>query len=199
MSENMNLTPMEMCYYGTGKLNLNAVAAQIVWMEEQGYLKITDTQLTKAADLPEDAGAFNRVLFNGLFYKTDSLPYDNVYAVVGRAIEESIRYLEFGAYHKYRDKKFTREISAVCDAYKDMTPGDALTIYALGKAKKFEGCEGYDFAKCELVQKVLGATITKDLKPLNNAPATAGILGVGGAALAEVEKFKVDWEYLAEN
>ena len=81
-TEAAELHPMELALLGTGDVTLNAVAAELKMLADAGYIIIDGERYRKGSELPAEYPAYDHVLVNSLFYKTEEISMDTVPMIV---------------------------------------------------------------------------------------------------------------------
>lgn len=199
-TEAAELHPMELALLGTGEVTLNAVAAELKMLADAGYIVIDGETCRKGNELPAEYPAYDHVLVNGLFYKTEEISMGMVPMIVAYGVKESLRYLNF------ETAKVSKEQQRKIYEYaKKITDTDNLyEIFALGKADKYKKQSAdADFGAYELILKSLAPILTPKLDIIGKAAAgTAGRAFLGGSGPAatvnvqENPQDSIDWNYL---
>lgn len=201
-SEVKELHPMEIALLGTGEVTLNAVTAELKMLADAGYITLDEEKsiYRKGAVLPSEYPAYDHVLVNGLFYKTEEVSMDRVPMVVAYAVQESLRYLSFETAKVTKEKQHT-----IYEYAKKITDnGTPEEIFALGKAEKVTKLHAdVDFAVCTAIRKTLTPILTPKLDIIGKAAVgTVGRSFIGGSGPAatsnsrENPRDEIDWNYL---
>lgn len=199
-TEAAELHPMELALLGTGEVTLNAVAAELKMLADAGYIVIDGETYRKGNELPAEYPAYDHVLVNGLFYKTEEISMGMVPMIVAYGVKESLRYLNF------ETAKVSKEQQRKIYEYaKKITDTDNLyEIFALGKAEKYKKqAADADFGLYELILKSLAPILTPKLDIIGKAAAgtvSRAFLGGSGPAvtanLQDNPQDSIDWNYL---
>ena len=199
-TEAAELHPMELALLGTGEVTLNAVAAELKMLADADYIVFDVERCRKGSELPAEYPAYDHVLVNSLFYKTEEVSMDTVPMIVAYGVKESLRYLTF------ETAKVSKEQQRKIYEYaKKITDTDNLSeIFALGKADKYKKqSTDADFGAYELILKSLAPILTPKLDIIGKAAAgTVGRAFLGGsgpaatANLQENPQDSIDWNYL---
>lgn len=86
-TEAAELHPMELALLGTGDVTLNAVAAELKMLADAGYIVFDGELCRKGSELPADYPAYDHVLVNSLFYKTEEISMDTVPMIVAYGVK----------------------------------------------------------------------------------------------------------------
>lgn len=197
------LTPMEVSLFATGKINLDAIAAQIVDLERKGCLDITKTSLLMK-NYPESEASFTRIIFNGLFYHTEEVELTKIPIVFGYAVREAVRYLEFETYHVYRDKKRIKPVYEYGREILNADPSEFENVYALGKGKQYAKTHNIEIERYLRVSDAISKVLTPTLVPIGRKTAGGigrGLAGSGGPMTTneDVENIRnIEWNYLID-
>lgn len=200
MEKNIILSPMELEYFATGRHKLEGVTAQIIEMKECGFLNINEDKLIFLR-YPKDEEPYIRILFNGLFYHTEEVSLNDLPLITAFAVQESIRYLEFAAYHQYADKEFTKSIHEYGKVLEKVVPVNFKNIYALGKGKAYAKSHDIDTGEYDKVFKALESVLTPILTPVGRRTTLGfgrSLTDRGPTTSREdvVNIQNIDWNYL---
>lgn len=204
------LHPMELAFIGKESVNLDAVAAEYTKLIEDGYIELSEEEHTYVLKkpLPMVYPAYDHVLLNGLFYKTEKIAVGNIPIITAHAVLESLRYLEF----ETAKIKGARERKIYDYAKKILDTENLYGILALGELEKYRKVSLYidsdeeDFIEClfdefSIVKSSLGNVLTPELSIIGKA-AIGGVgrafIGGTGASITESAKdgCEIDWNYL---
>ncbi len=195
------LSPMEVRFFATGKINLDAIVAQIMYLERKGYLDITKNALV-IKKYPESEESFTRIIFNGLFYHTEEIELTKIPLVFAYAVKEAVRYLEFETYHVYSDKKRIKPIYEYGREILNADPSEFENVYALSKGKQYAKTHNIEIENYLRVSDAISKVLTPTLVPIGRKTAGGigrGLAGAGGPMTtnADVENIhNIEWEYL---
>lgn len=196
------LHPMELALLGTGDVTLNAVAAELKILADAVYIVFDGERCRKGSELPAEYPAYDHVLVNSLFYKTEEISMDTVPMIVAYGVKESLRYLSF------ETAKVSKEQQRKIYEYaKKITDTDNLSeIFALGKADKYKKQSAdADFETYESILKSLVPILTPKLDIIGKAAiGTVGRAFLGGSGPAATSNLQdnpqdsIDWNYLLD-
>ena len=85
-TEAVELHPMELALLGTGDVTLNAVAAELKMLADADYIVFDGERCRKGSELPAEYPAYDHVLVNSLFYKTEEVSMDAVPMIVAYGV-----------------------------------------------------------------------------------------------------------------
>lgn len=199
-TEAAELHPMELALLGTGDVTLNAVAAELKMLADANYIIIDGESCRKGSELPAEYPAYDHVLVNSLFYKTEEISMDTVPMIVAYGVKESLRYLSFETAKVSKEQQHK-----IYEYAKKITDTDNLSeIFALGKADKYKKQSAdADFEAYKMILKALAPILTPKLDIIGKtATGTVGraFLGVSGPAatsnLQDNPQDSIDWNYL---
>lgn len=199
-TEAAELHPMELALLGTGDVTLNAVAAELKMLADAGYIAFDGEHCRKGNELPAAYPAYDHVLVNSLFYKTEEISMDAVPMIVAYGVKESLRYLSFetAKVSKEQQHKIYEYAKKITD---NGTPEE---IFALGKADKAAKLHAdMDFDVCAAILKTLAPILTPKLDIIGKAATgTVGRAFLGGSGPAATSNLQdnpqdsIDWNYL---
>lgn len=199
-TEAAELHPMELALLGTGDVTLNAVAAELKMLADAGYIIIDGERCRKGSELPAEYPAYDHVLVNSLFYKTEEISIDTVPMIVAYGVKESLRYLSFETAKVSKEQQHK-----IYEYAKKITDTDNLSeIFALGKADKYKKQSAdADFEAYRLILKSLVPILTPKLDIIGKAATgTVGRVFLGGSGPAATSNLQdnpqdsIDWNYL---
>lgn len=201
-SEAAELHPMELALLGTGDVTLNAVAAELKMLADAGYIVFDGERCRKGSELPAEYPAYDHVLVNSLFYKTEEISMDTVPMIVAYGVKESLRYLSFETAKVSKGQQHK-----IYEYAKKITDTDNLSeIFALGKADKYKKQSAdADFEAYKMILKFLAPILTPKLDIIGKAAAgTVGRAFLGGSGPAATSNLQdnpqdsIDWNYLLD-
>lgn len=201
-TEAAELHPMELALLGTGEVTLNAVAAELKMLADADYIIIDGESCRKGSELPAEYPAYDHVLVNSLFYKTEEISMDAVPMIVAYGVKESLRYLSFETAKVSKEQQHK-----IYEYAKKITDTDNLSeIFALGKADKYKKQSAdADFEAYKLILKALAPILTPKLdiigKPATGTVGRAFLGGSGPAATSNLQdnpQDSIDWNYLLD-
>ncbi len=199
-TEAAELHPMELALLGTGDVTLNAVAAELKMLADAGYIVFDGESCRKGSELPAEYPAYDHVLVNSLFYKTEEISMDMVPMIVAYGVKECLRYLSFETAKVSKEQQHK-----IYEYAKKITDTDNLSeIFALGKADKYKKQSAdADFEAYKMILKSLAPILTPKLDIIGKAATgTVGRAFLGGSGPAATSNLQdnpqdsIDWNYL---
>ena len=169
-------------------------------LADAGYIVFDGERCRKGSELPAEYPAYDHVLVNSLFYKTEEISIDTVPMIVAYGVKESLRYLSFETAKVSKEQQHK-----IYEYAKKITDTDNLSeIFALGKADKYKKQSAdADFEAYKMILKSLAPILTPKLDIIGKAATgTVGRAFLGGSGPAATSNLQdnpqdsIDWNYL---